>query len=121
MGEPRAKGAQSRMKLRSLTPLEGTATPFGPDGMAIAFLHSGSTAAIMDAAEMARRNRARTIAVTTYPESPLAPMVDVVLCSTAQNPPLLGENITEPIAQLNQQDALFVAMAQRDRKPPMPT
>jgi DNA-binding MurR/RpiR family transcriptional regulator len=87
-----------------------------PDDVAIAFSHSGSTAAVLEAAEMARRNGARTIAVTNYPESPLAKMVDVVLCSTAQNPPLLGENATARIAQLNLLDALFVAVAQRDRK-----
>jgi DNA-binding MurR/RpiR family transcriptional regulator len=93
-----------------------SAALLGPDDVAIAFSHSGSTAAVLDAAEMARRNGARTIAVTNYPESPLARMVDVVLCSTAQNSPLLGENATARIAQLNLLDALFVAVAQRDRK-----
>lgn len=93
-----------------------SAALLGPDDVAIAFSHSGSTAAVLDAAEMARRNGARTIAVTNYPESPLARMVDVVLCSTAQNSPLLGENATARVAQLNLLDALFVAVAQRDRK-----
>ena len=93
-----------------------SAALLGPDDVAIAFSHSGSTAAVLDAAEMARRTGARTIAVTNYPESPLARMVDVVLCSTAANSPLLGENATARIAQLNLLDALFVAVAQRDRK-----
>ena len=82
----------------------------------MAFSHSGSTAAVLEATEMARRNGARTIAVTNYPESALARMADVVLCSTAQNSPLLGENATARIAQLNLLDALFVTVAQRDRK-----
>lgn len=93
-----------------------SAALLGPDDVAVAFSHSGSTAAVLDAAEMARRNGARTIAVTNYPESPLAKMVDVVLCSTAQNSPLLGENATARIAQLNLLDALFVVVAQRNRK-----
>jgi DNA-binding MurR/RpiR family transcriptional regulator len=93
-----------------------SAALLGPDDVAIAFSHSGSTAAVLDATEMARRNGARTIAVTNYPESPLARLADVVLCSTAQNSPLLGENATARIAQLNLLDALFVAVAQRDRK-----
>lgn len=93
-----------------------SAALLGPDDVAIAFSHSGSTAAVLDAAEMARRNGARTIAVTNYPESPLAKLVDVVLCSTAQNSPLIGENATARIAQLNLLDALFVAVAQRNRK-----
>lgn len=86
-----------------------------PGDVAIAFSHSGSTAAVIDAVELARRNGARTIAVTNYPGSPVARIVDVVLCSTAQNNPLLGENATARIAQLNLMDALFVAVAQRDR------
>lgn len=93
-----------------------SAALLGPDDVAIAFSHSGSTSAVLDATEMARRNGARVIAVTNYPESLLAKMVDVVLCSTAQNSPLLGENATARIAQLNLLDALFVAVAQRDRK-----
>lgn len=85
------------------------------DDVVIAFSHSGETAAVIDAVELARRNGARTIAVTNYSESTLARAVDVVLCSTAENSPLLGENATARIAQLNLLDALFVAVAQRDR------
>ena len=87
----------------------------GPDDVVVAFSHSGTTASVLDAVELARRNGARIIAVTNYAESPLAGLVDVVLCSTAQNSPLLGENATARIAQLNLLDALFVATAQRDR------
>lgn len=92
-----------------------SAALLGPDDVAIAFSHSGSTAAVIDAVDLARRNGARTVAVTNYPDSTLARAVDVVLCSTAQNNPLLGENATARIAQLNLLDALFVAVAQRDR------
>ena len=92
-----------------------SASLLGPDDVVVAFSHSGSTAAVLDAVDLARKNGARVIAVTNYAESPLAGMVDVVLCSTAQNSPLLGENATARIAQLNLMDALFVAIAQRDR------
>lgn len=92
-----------------------SAALLGPDDLVIAYSHSGTTAAVLDAVELARRNGARTIAVTNYPDSPIAKAVDVVLCSTAQNSPLLGENATARIAQLNLLDALFVAVAQRDR------
>lgn len=92
-----------------------SAALLGPDDVAIAFSHSGNTTAVLEAIELARKNGARTIAVTNYPDSPVARMVDVVLCSTAQNSPLLGENATARIAQLNLLDALFVATAQRDR------
>jgi RpiR family transcriptional regulator, repressor of rpiB and als operon len=93
-----------------------SAALLGPDDVAVAFSHSGTTSAVLDAIEMARRNGARTIAVTNYADSPVTKLVDVVLCSTAQNSPLLGENATARIAQLNLLDALFVAVAQLDRK-----
>lgn len=86
------------------------------DDVAVAFTHSGSTVAVLEALELARRNGARTIAVTNYADSAVAGIADVVLCSTAQNSPLLGENATARIAQLNLLDAIFVAVAQRDRK-----
>ena len=65
---------------------------------------------------LARRRGARTIALTNYATSPLASIADVVLCSTAQGSPLLGENAAARIAQLIIFDAVFVAVAQRDLK-----
>jgi DNA-binding MurR/RpiR family transcriptional regulator len=87
----------------------------GPDDAVIGFSHSGETAAVIEAVELARKSGARTIAVTNYSESTLARAVDVVLCSTAENSPLMGENATARIAQLSLLDALFVAVAQKDR------
>ena len=92
-----------------------SAALLGPGDVVVAFSHSGTTVSVLDAVELARSNGARVIAVTNYAESPLAGLVDVVLCSTAQNSPLLGENATARIAQLNLLDALFVATAQADR------
>lgn len=84
------------------------------DDAVLAFSHSGTTTAVLEPMELARRNGARTIAITNYANSPIAQAADVVLCSTAQGSPLLGENAAARIAQLNILDALFVAVAQRD-------
>jgi DNA-binding MurR/RpiR family transcriptional regulator len=92
-----------------------SAALLGPGDVAVAYSHSGTTTAVIQACDLARMNGARTIAVTNYAGSPLARRADVVLCSTAPNTPLLGENATARIAQLNLLDALFVATAQRDR------
>lgn len=92
-----------------------SAALLGPDDAVVAFSHSGETAAVIEAVELARKNGARVIAVTNYSQSTLARAVDVVLCSTAENSPLLGENATARIAQLNLLDALFVEVAQKDR------
>ena len=84
------------------------------DDVAVGFSHSGNTTAVIDAIQLARKSGARTIAITNYNASPLAGVADVVLCSTAQGSPLMGENAAARIAQLNILDALFVAVAQRD-------
>lgn len=76
---------------------------------------AGIAIAVLEPIELARKNGAKTIAVTNCSGSPTAQIADFVLCSTAQNAPLLGENATARIAQLNILDALFVAIAQRDR------
>jgi len=91
-----------------------SAAMLGPDDAVMVFSHSGTTSAVLDALELARRNGARCIAVTNYATAPIAEIADVTLCSTAQGSPLLGENAAARIAQLSIMDALFVAVAQRD-------
>jgi DNA-binding MurR/RpiR family transcriptional regulator len=91
-----------------------SASLLGNDDIAVGFSHSGNTMAVIEAMQIARKNGARTIAITNYNESPLAQHADVVLCSTAQGSPLMGENAAARIAQLNILDAVFVAVAQRD-------
>jgi DNA-binding MurR/RpiR family transcriptional regulator len=93
-----------------------SASLLGEGDVAVAFSHSGTTTAVIEPLELARRRGARTIALTNYATSPLASSADVVLCSTAQGSPLLGENAAARIAQLIIFDAVFVAVAQRDLK-----
>ncbi|NTE56603.1 MurR/RpiR family transcriptional regulator [Agrobacterium tumefaciens] len=93
-----------------------SASLLGEGDIAIGFSHSGNTVAVIEAVQLARKNGARTIAITNYNASPLAQHADVVLCSTAQGSPLMGENAAARIAQLNILDAVFVAVAQRDYK-----
>ena len=88
----------------------------GEGDVAIGFSHSGTTTAVIEPLELARRRGARIIVLTNYATSPLAAMADVVLCSTAQGSPLLGENAAARIAQLVIFDAVFAAVAQRDLK-----
>lgn len=91
-----------------------SASLLGKDDLAIGFSHTGATLVVLDALQLARRNGARTIAVTNYVGSPIAEVADVVLCSTARGSPLLGENAAARVAQLNILDAIFVLIAQRD-------
>ncbi|CAM3364404.1 MurR/RpiR family transcriptional regulator [Paracoccus nototheniae] len=91
-----------------------SASLLGPDDVAVAFSHSGTTSTVIEAARLAREQGARVIAITNYATAPLSELADIALCSTAQGSPLLGENAAARIAQLNIMDAIFVAVAQRD-------
>jgi len=91
-----------------------SASLLGEGDLAIGFSHSGSTTAVLEAMELARRQGARTVALTNYANSPLASIADVVLCSTAQGSPILGENAAARVAQLIIFDAVFAAVARRD-------
>ena len=91
-----------------------SASVLGPEDCVLAFSHSGTTSAVLEPLMIARDKGARTIAITNYVDSPISSLVDVVLCSTAQGSPLLGENAAARIAQLSILDALFVVIAQSD-------
>ena len=91
-----------------------SASLLGPPDVAMGFSHTGATEVTLEALQLARRNGARTVAITNYLGSPAAELADMVLCSTARGSPLLGENAAARIAQLNILDAVFVMVAQRD-------
>jgi DNA-binding MurR/RpiR family transcriptional regulator len=93
-----------------------SASLLGTKDVAVGFSHTGATLVTMEALQLARKNGARTIAITNYLGSPIAEFADVVLCSTARSSPLLGENAAARIAQLNILDAIFVLVAQRNYK-----
>jgi RpiR family transcriptional regulator, repressor of rpiB and als operon len=93
-----------------------SASLLGTADVAIGFSHSGSTLVTIEALQIARKSGARTIAITNYLSSPIAEVADVVICSTAQGSPLLGENAAARIAQLTILDTIFVLVAQRNYK-----
>lgn len=93
-----------------------SASVLGTNDVAVGFSHSGATLVTIEALQLARRNGARTIAITNYLNSPITEVADVVLCSTSRNSPLLGENAAARIAQLTILDAIFVLVAQRNYK-----
>ncbi len=90
-----------------------SASLLGPGDVVVAYSHSGRTAGILEAVQLAKAGGATVIAVSNYDTGPLADLADVVLCSTAQGSPLTGENAAARIAQLNIMDAVFVAVAQK--------
>jgi RpiR family transcriptional regulator, repressor of rpiB and als operon len=90
-----------------------SASLLGPGDVVIAFSHSGRSAGVVEAVQIAKQNRARIITLSNYDSSPLAKLSDVVLVSTARGSPLTSENAAARIAQLNIMDAIFIAVAQK--------
>lgn len=84
-----------------------------PADVVVSISHSGATAAVVEASELARERGAAVIAVTNVAESKLARMADALLLSASQGSPITGENAASRIAQLTLLDALFVRVAQR--------
>jgi RpiR family transcriptional regulator, repressor of rpiB and als operon len=80
----------------------------------MAFSHSGQTAAVVEAARLARLNGARLIALTNRPDSPLGRASDVALCANLDGLPWAGENAAARLVQLSVLHALLSAVAQKD-------
>lgn len=86
------------------------------DSVVIGISHSGNTIDVIEPLQLAKKNGAKTIVITNYAASPIVQYADVLLNSTSQGSPLLGENAASRVAQLNILDALYVAVAQKDLK-----
>ena len=82
--------------------------------VAMAFSHSGQTAAVVEAARQARQNGAQLIALTNRSDSPLGRESDVALCANLDGLPWAGENAVARLVQLSVLDALLSTVAQKD-------
>jgi len=80
----------------------------------MAFSHSGQTAAVVEAARLARQNGAHLIALTNRSDSPLGRESDVALCANLDSLPWAGENAAARLVQLSVLQALLSAVAQKD-------
>jgi DNA-binding MurR/RpiR family transcriptional regulator len=80
----------------------------------MAFSHSGQTAAVVEAARLARQNGANLIALTNRSDSLLGRESDVALCTNLNSLPWAGENAAARLVQLSVLDALTTAVAQKD-------
>ncbi len=90
-----------------------SAALLGPTSVAIGISHSGLTVETNHALEVARDAGARTVAVTNFPESPLASRAALVLSTAARETRYRSGAMSSRIAQLALVDFLFVRIAQR--------
>lgn len=82
--------------------------------VAIAISHSGRTLEIVQAAEVAARTGATTIAITNNPQSPLARVCTLVLVTAVSESTFRSGAMSSRIAQLAVLDFLFTRIAQAD-------
>lgn len=90
-----------------------SAVLLGRTDVAIGLSHTGTTMDTVDALELASEAGAKTIAITNYPQSPLAGRADLVLCTAARETTFRTGAMASRIAQLTVVDCLFVGVAQR--------
>ena len=84
------------------------------DAVAIAFSHSGETDEAICALETAAGSGALTVAVTNFPESPLAQIADAVLTTASRETRFRYGAMSSRMAQLVIVDVIFIGVAQRD-------
>ncbi len=81
--------------------------------VALCVSHSGETRDVLDALETAREAGARTIAITSFPHSPLAHAAEVTLLTAAVGNRWRQDAVPARIVQLSLIDALCVAIRLR--------
>lgn len=75
--------------------------------LAVAFSYSGSTKDMIETLKRAKQNKAKTICITRYAESPLTAYADIVLLCGANEGPFQGGSLSAKVAQLYLLDVLY--------------
>ena len=81
--------------------------------VAFAISHTGTTADTLEAFTEAGRHGARLVALTNFPQSPLARAADLVLTTAARETTFRSGAMSSRLAQLTVVDCVFVGVAQR--------
>lgn len=85
-----------------------------PEDVIFFFSYSGSTRAMMETMQIARKRKGKIILVTRFPHSPGAEISDVVLQCGANENPLQSGSIAARIAQMYLLDVLFSEYSRRN-------
>ena len=89
-----------------------SAAVLGPGDVAIGLSHSGATADTVEALRVARGHGATTVALTSFPRSPILQVSDHLLTTVAPETTFRSGATASRIAQLTVIDCLFVGVAQ---------
>ncbi|WP_370614479.1 MurR/RpiR family transcriptional regulator [Mumia sp. Pv 4-285] len=90
-----------------------SAAVLSDDSVAIAFSHSGETEESISALRTAASRGAFTVAVTNFPESPLAHLADATLTTVSRETRFRYGAMSSRMAQLMIVDVIFLGVAQR--------
>lgn len=92
-----------------------TATLVGGQDVVIGISNSGASVSVVDSLRTARARGARTIAITSFENSPLAKQADICFFTPTQLPPpgldSYGESTTSVTAQITVIDVLYATFA----------
>lgn len=86
------------------------------DDVVFAFSLSGNTKDIVESCSIAKRNNARIVGITSYPNSHIARISDIVLLTSAKEDLIDGGKITGYVSQLYVVEALKREYASRHRE-----
>lgn len=84
-----------------------------PGAVALAFSHTGETEEAISTIEVSARSGAFTVAITNFPESPLAQLADAVLTTASRETRFRYGTMSSRMAQLMIVDVIFLGVAQR--------
>ncbi len=89
-----------------------TASMLGEDCVAIGLSHTGLSMVVVNALNIASRNGAKTICITSNSESPLARVSDICLCTPPRSKdiPLYGDFMEARVSQLYMIDLLYLGV-----------
>jgi DNA-binding MurR/RpiR family transcriptional regulator len=90
------------------------ASMMAPEDVLFFFSYSGSTKAMVETMQLAKKRKGKVILATRFPRSPGAELSDVVLQCGANENPLQSGSVAARIAQMYLLDVLFSEYARRN-------
>lgn len=83
---------------------------------AIIISHTGLTKQTIEIANIVKKNKAKIIAITSYPLSPIAKLADVVLVATSDEVAYRSESLSSRLSELSIIDSIFVNIMFKNEK-----
>jgi DNA-binding MurR/RpiR family transcriptional regulator len=108
-------GIQCAGRINEMQQLAAAAVMESPDVLLV-FSHSGRVRVLLQAVQIAKTQRATTIGITNFPQSPLAKAVDIPLVTSGDDLVFYNEAMGSKAAQVALVDCLLVGIANRKRE-----